>query len=136
MSDRAARLQAYVDAVEGKTVEWSVDDCTSFAAGWVELISGIMVPRLKFNNQDEAHSLIAGHGGLLPIWENALRNFPLRYEFDRPRLGDVGVVETSRFGEVGVIVAHDGIALWRAAKGTALLRPRRFVKVWAIAPDD
>lgn len=66
--------------------------------------------------------------------ERKLAIYSTPYE---PALGDVGVVNTRRFGPVGVIFAQDGIALWRADNGTGLLRPRRrdIIKVWALPFD-
>lgn len=133
---RADQLQAFVMAVEGKPVEWGRDDCTTWAAAWVKEITGKDVPLLgSYATLDEAHTLIDEAGGLDVLWTMALA--PLGIFEALPfeaKLGDVGIVNTSRLGHVGVIFAQDGIALWRAIQGTALLRPRArdIVKVWHI----
>lgn len=135
---RAELLQAHVDAAEGKPVEWGASDCTSWAASWVKTITGKDVPFLgSYASRDEALTLIDAAGGLDVLWTQALARvgiYPTPYP---PILGDIGVVDTSRFGPVGVIFAADGIALWRADLGTALLRPRArdIIKVWALPAE-
>jgi len=135
---RAELLQQHVEAVEGKPVVWGESDCTSWPASWVELATGRKVPRLgAYTSLDEAHALIDEAGGLDVLWTRALAEADV---FSTPvyaaALGDVGIVETT-FGKVGVIFAQDGVALWRAETGTALLRPRarNIVKIWAL-PEE
>ena len=136
---RADLLQAHIEAVEGKPVVWGESDCTSWAAAWVRAATGAKVPILgAYTSLDEAHTLIDEAGGLDVLWTRALAQidiFPTPYD---PILGDVGVVNTSRFGPVGVIFGQDGIALWRADNGTGLLRPRRrdIIKVWALPVSE
>lgn len=134
---RAELLQAHVEGVEGKPVVWGESDCTSWAAGWVKTVTGKDVPFLGYSTLDEAHTLIDEAGGLDVLWTRALAQVGIYSTPYDPTLGDVGVVNTTRFGPVGVIFAQDGIALWRADNGTGLLRPRRrdIIKVWAL-PED
>ncbi|WP_353641314.1 hypothetical protein [Mesorhizobium sp. WSM2239] len=132
---RAEQLQAFVMAVEGKPVEWGRDDCTTWAAAWVKEVTGRAVPQLgSYATLEEAHTLIDEAGGLDVLWSMALAPLSIYETPDQPQLGDVGIVNTARLGHVGVIFAQDGIALWRAIEGTALLRPRSrdIVKVWHI----
>lgn len=132
---REQQLQAFVEAVEGKPVEWGVDDCTSWCAAWVRDLTGRDVPFSAFYaTLDEAHALIDEAGGLDVLWTEALAQADIFSTPYPPQLGDVGIVNTSRFGNVGVIFAQDGIALWRAEAGTGLLRPRArdIVKVWPL----
>lgn len=131
---RAELLQGHIDAVEGKPVVWGESDCTSWAAGWVESVTGKAVPFLgAYSSLEEAHTLIDEAGGLDVLWTRALAQVGIYSTPYEPALGDVGVVKTT-FGSVGVIFAQDGIALWRADNGTGLLRPRRrdIIKVWAL----
>lgn len=132
---RATLLQAHVAAVEGATVQWGASDCTSWCAAWVLAATGKTVPFLgSYATLDEAHALIDAAGGLDVLWAQALARVGIHATPYAPQLGDVGIVNTSRFGHVGVIFAADGIALWRAEAGTALLRPRArdIIKVWAL----
>lgn len=135
--DRADQLQAFVQAVEGKPVEWGRDDCTAWCAAWIREATGKEVPFLgSYDSLDQAHELIDAAGGLDALWSQALARvgmYSTPYVNDT-QLGDIGIVNTSRFGPVGVIFSDDGIALWRADNGTALLRPRRrdIFKVWEL----
>jgi hypothetical protein len=132
---RAEQLHAFIMAVEGKAVEWGRDDCTTWAAAWVKEVTGKEVPLLgSYSTLDEAHTIIDEAGGLDVLWTMALAPLNIHETPFEPQLGDVGIVNTSRLGHVGVIFAQDGIALWRAIQGTALLRPRArdIVKVWAL----
>lgn len=132
---RAELLQAHIAAVEGKPVEWGVSDCTAWAASWVLVATGKTVPRLgAYASLEEAHTLIDAAGGLDVLWTQAMAQIGIFATPYDPVLGDVGVVNTTSFGPVGVIFAQDGVALWRAETGTALLRPRSrdIVKVWAL----
>lgn len=132
---RAELLQAHIDAVEGKPVVWGESDCTSWAATWVSIVTGKTVPFLgAYSSIDDAHRLIDEAGGLDVLWNRALAQVNIVSTPYDPALGDIGIVDTASFGPVGVIFAHDGVALWRAETGTALLRPRRrtIIKVWAL----
>jgi len=135
---RAELLQQHVEAVEGRPVEWGVSDCTTWAAAWVERATGRRVPLLgTYSTLDEAHRLIDEAGGLEVLWTLALAEVDIFSTPYDPVLGDVGIVDTASFGPVGVVFGLDGIALWRAEAGTALLRPRRktIVKVWALPAE-
>ena len=135
MTDRAALLHQHVQSVEGKDVAWGADDCTAWCAAWVKLATGRDVPFLaSYSSIEEAHAVIDAAGGLDVLWGQALASASIYSTPYDPVLGDVGIVETASFGKVGVIFAQDGIALWRALRGTAMLRPRRqtIVKVWRL----
>lgn len=130
---RAEGLQAFVEAAEGQPVVWGADDCTSWCAAWVKEATGFDVPMLaEYGSLQEAHQRIDEAGGLDVLWTEALARVGIYSTPYDPVLGDVGIVRTAQFGNVGVIFAADGIALWRAETGTGLLRPRRrnIVKVW------
>lgn len=136
---RAELLQAHIEAVEASPVLWGESDCTSWAASWVKTATGKNVPFLAtYSSLDEAHRLIDEAGGLDVLWTQALAQIGI---FSTPYdavLGDVGIVNTASFGPVGVIFAKDGVALWRAETGTALLRPRRrtIIKTWALPVSE
>jgi hypothetical protein len=136
---RADLVQAHIEAVEGKPVEWGADDCTSWAAAWVLAATGITVPFLgSYPSLDDAHRLIDEAGGLDVLWTQALAQVGIYSTPYDPVLGDIGIVDTASFGPVGVIFAQDGVALWRADTGTALLRPRRrtIIKTWALPVSE
>lgn len=132
---RAALLQTHIEAVEGKPVEWGANDCTSWAAEWVLAATGIVVPfHGSYSSLEDAHRLIDEACGLDVLWTRALAQVNIYSTPYDPVLGDIGIVDTASFGPVGVIFAQDGVALWRADAGTALLRPRRrtIIKTWAL----
>lgn len=131
----AALLHAHVDAAEGKPVEWGSSDCTSWCAAWVKAVTGKTVPFLgSYSSLNEAHALIDAAGGLDVLWTQALARAGIYQTPYPPQLGDIGIVDTRRFGPVGAIFAADGIALCRDDRGTGLLRPRApsIIKVWSI----
>jgi hypothetical protein len=135
----AELLQAHVDAVEGKSVVWGESDCTSWAASWVRTVTGKNVPFLgSYTDIETAHRLIDEAGGLDVLWNRALAQVNIVSTPYDPILGDIGIVDTASFGPVGVIFAQDGVALWRADTGTALLRPRRrtIIKAWALPVSE
>lgn len=133
-ADRIALLQEYVAASQSTPVIWGVSDCTAFAAGWVEKATGISIPRLAtYSSKQEAHAIIERMGGLDNIWSEALGKVGVCERYSSPQVGDVAILETMRFGCVGVIVAQDQIAILRTDTGTIFLRPRQFMKIWAIS---
>ena len=128
---RQARLAAHVEAVRLKAVEWGVDDCSAWAGAWVEKERGINLGLPAYRGEEQARAMIEKAGGLVNIWARLamLAGIP---ETDAPQYGDVGLVETRMLGPVGVIVTHQGICAWRAANGLTFIRPRKFLKVWAV----
>lgn len=129
---RAETLQAFVASVEGKPVAWRTDDCCAWPAEWVRTLTGRSVALPFYDSEEGAHALVDSVGGLDVLWTRLLAPLEIYATPFEPVLGDIGVVKTARYGDVGVIFAEDGIALWRASNGVALVRPRRstMVKVW------
>lgn len=133
MTDRATRLEAFVQGATDPAV-WCVNDCTMWAASWVESERSVVIPKLPYSNEAEAKALIAEHGGLVSIWSAALGSVGLR-ETEYPRLGDVAIIDTRIHGPIGVIFADGGIALRRRLGGgvwafsTAM---RTLIKAWAV----
>jgi hypothetical protein len=130
LSARTRRLKAHVARIAGKPCQWGVDDCTRWAADWVEQERGIDLQLPAYTGEEQARALIARAGGLLPLWAGRLARAGI-FETASPSYGDVGLVET-KAGPVGLIFAHDGIGVWRAEVGATLLRPRRLLKAWSI----
>lgn len=130
---RSELLASFVDrAVE--PVRWGVDDCTMWAANWVEIASGRAVATHSYDTEDKARALIERHGGLLNIWDRALGDAGFFESYD-PQLGDVGLVDTRLSGPVGVIFAAGGLGLRRKAGGgvwTFSTARRALIKAWSI----
>lgn len=130
MADLALRLAAFLEAREGKSVQWGVDDCTAVAAQWLG-DNGVSVQLPLYHSQEEAHAIIEAAGGLVALWDRYLGDVSVR--FDEPRLGDIGIIDTRRFGPIGVIVGKGGICCWRKEGGFFWIAPRNYLKVWAVS---
>jgi len=126
------KLLAFLEQFEGKPMVWGRDDCTASCALWLQA-NGYDVPIWPYASQDEAHRLIREAGGLVNIWDGSLAAAGLMERFDRPALGDVAIIDTRTFGQVGVICGSGGICWWRKNEGGFWLTPRNFVKVWAVS---
>lgn len=130
---RCELLAEFIDkAVE--PVRWGVDDCTMWAATWVNIASGRPVATLGYDTEDKARVLIEQHGGLLNIWDRALSDAGF-FESYEPQLGDVGLVDTRLSGPVGVIFGGGGLAMRRKADGgvwTFSTARRALIKAWSI----
>jgi hypothetical protein len=131
VAGRAARLQAHIEAVSGVPVAWGLSDCSAWAARWVAAESGRRLPLPAYAEEAEARALIAGAGGLTALWCGIAARAGLG-ETACPALGDVGVLQTGAYGEVGVIFAADGLCALRTPAGVTFLRPRRILRAWTI----
>jgi hypothetical protein len=130
---RAELLQSFVERAT-EPVIWGKDDCTAWAADWIEIATGVVVPRLDYSSEAEAKALIADRGGLLAIWNWALTKAEL-YPTREPELGDVGLVDTRLLGPVGVIFGHAGLAMRRRNEGgvwTFSTAHRALIRAWSI----
>ena len=131
--ERAELLKTFIEGWKDVPVVWGESDCTAYAAKWVEIATGCPVTRLAdYSSKDEAVAIIERYGSLLALWDEALVQAGIFENHYAPQLGDVALVRTADYGDVGVIVANDGACVLRTETGTRFLRPRSFVKVWAI----
>lgn len=128
---RRRRLRDHIDLIMAKPCQWGVDDCTAWAASWVEKETGIPIPLPGYSCKDEAHSLIMNAGGLESLWDETMSRAGV-HQTDYPQYGDVGVMDTRRFGPVGFIMADFGVALWRSETGYLGIRPSSILKAWAV----
>lgn len=129
-SARVKRLQAHAAAVADKPVTWGVDDCTRWAADWVEAVRGIDLKLPPYRGEAQARALIARAGGLEVLWSERLARAGF-FETTAPAYGDVGLVET-RIGPVGLVFCHDGTGALRSEAGVTFLRPREILRAWSI----
>lgn len=134
---RAELLKAFIEGFHGKPVTFGVDDCAPFAALWIEYATGRKVHLPAYDSREGGQELIRRAGGLVEVCEPCLAESDVFERFGVPRLGDVGVLRTSQFGDVGGVFGAGGCFFWRHAEGTAVLCPRqRYVlKVWAL-PEE
>lgn len=127
------RLSTYVDAAQKEPMVWGVSDCSMWAARWVEQACGYAIDLPHWSSREEAHALIHAAGSLDALWCRALLSCPEVYETGAPHPGDVGIIDTGRFGQVGGIFLHGGYFAWRAEpSGVAFLMPRSIVRTWSI----
>lgn len=134
MADLAEKLAIFLRAIADEPVEWGRNDCSAAPQRWL-VENGIAADLPFYNSRDEAHAIIAHHGSLVATWDWCLRKDPLPTRYDAPRLGDIAVVNTRLYGQIGGIVAEGGILVIRKDDGGFhWFGPvRRFEKVWAVS---
>ena len=121
-------LDEYIQEYEDKPCIWGEDDCTAWAAHWVERNHGVNLTLPKYSSRQEANELIHNAGSLISLWQDALCGI-LRMKGE-PEHGDVGIIETQSFGQVGVIFTHGGYAAWRSLNSVSFITPRDIKGVW------
>lgn len=131
------RLNAFLSLYEGKPVTWGVDDCSACPALWVREATGRRVDYPTYRTEGEALALKHANGGLVPIWSDRLGRIGIFERFTDPACGDVAIIETRLWGEIGGIVLSGGVMAIRkhgpdGVGGWHPLRPRQFARVWAI----
>ena len=129
-----AALRAHIEALGGRECTWGTDDCCRWTADWAEARLGRSLGLPAYSSEDEARAIIARAGGLLALWTDHLSRNGI-VEAWQPSPGDVGLIETARFGPIGVIFTYDSIGLWRAVRGVSAIKPRpnTLLKVWSIS---
>lgn len=130
-TDLTEPLRAFIAEAQKSESVWGISDCSTWAAAWVEQVHGRKIRLPRWRSRDEAHRLISKAGTLERLWSDALADFRL-FETGCPQLGDLGVIETGRYGQVGGIFLHGDYFAWRAETGVAFLVPRTIVKAWSI----
>lgn len=134
-TDLAARALAYAEASMDEPTVWGESDCTAWARRWVEGVHGRRMDLPKWSSREEALAYIAEAGSLEALWSPAIENYGLRERYSDPQAGDVGIIQTHLFPQIGGIFLAHGLFAWRAEPhGARLLRPRprTIVKVWAV----
>jgi len=125
------KLQAFLEGFSEKPVEWGRDDCSAVCALWARE-NGFDIHLPHYTSQDEAHAIIDAAGGLMAVWDEVTLEGDLPERDGAPELGDVGIIDTRRFGPIGVIWGSGGTCCWRTNSGFFWLAPRSHLKVWAI----
>lgn len=134
-ADLEAKLRAFVDEFDGKPVIYGIDDCAPFAALWVERATGCKLALPTYDSREGGQEIIRAAGGLVELCDGLMIAAGFSHRYGDPEYGDVGILRTNAFGDVGGIFAHAGHFLWRHADGVGIVVPRaRYIlKVWAIA---
>ncbi|WP_037448969.1 DUF6950 family protein [Sinorhizobium fredii] len=130
-TDLAEPLRTFLEAAQESECVWGVSDCTRWAADWVEQVYDRSLDLPRWSSREEAYRRIAKAGSLERLWSERLAVFGI-FETGRPQLGDVGIIDTGRYGQVGGIFLHGEYFAWRAETGVAFLVPRLIVKAWSI----
>lgn len=129
------KLRAFIERFDGKPVVYGKDDCAPFAAQWVKEATGRSMAIPFYDSREGGQELIRKAGGLADLCDRLMSEAGLHERYGEPEFGDVGILRTNAFGDVGGIFAHAGHFLWRHTDGVGVVAPRvRFIlKVWAIA---
>lgn len=131
--DIAEQLKAYLDAAVESPMIWGVSDCSMWAARWVEQVCACHLDLPSWSSREEAHALIKEAGSLDALWREVLLSCPAAYETGTPQYGDIGIINTGRFGQVGGIFLDHELFAWRAEpSGVLFLRSRDIVRVWSL----
>jgi len=132
---RRMLLRAMCAQVARTAPVYGVDDCSAWPAQWVANVTGKALDLPVYHSRAEAEAMMDDAGGLVPIWDRVLSPAGIGPRSGFPRFGDIGVIETFGFRDVGVIFCELGSAAWRAHRGgIQFLAPRHHTirKVWAI----
>lgn len=130
-------LRAFAEAISAEPLQWGWNDCSAVPWRWLRA-NGVDVELPLYASRDQAHGIIDRHGDLVATWDAVLRG-RLRARFGEPQPGDIAVIGTRLYGQIGGIVASGSILLIRTddGRGNGGFRwfgpVRRFVKVWALS---
>lgn len=125
------KLEDFINSYNKKDVVWGDDDCTAWAAKWVEIATGNRIELPPYQTQKQAHDIIDQAGGLVELVNQYLG---FSYEYGEPELGDIAVIETARSGLVTVIMLQNYAAVWRGNTGVKAfrVRPNHIKAYWKI----
>lgn len=130
MDMMAADLTAFVEEIDGDGVIWGETDCTATPASWLKR-RGFAFDLPAYRSREEAHAIIARHGSLVATWDHYLGGC-IDERFGDPQTGDVAVIDTRLYRQIGGIVAVGNLLIVRRDDGRFSWFPaRRYAKVWA-----
>lgn len=123
MNERAKRLKALVESYEGIPANW--DECSVYPAQWIADELGIDVPWPSYADEAEGRAMIEAAGGLVNLWSDVAKEIGVKEVRREPvQLGDVGVIRTSKHGQIGGVFADHGVFTCRTTNGMRHLAPR------------
>lgn len=128
------KITEFINSYDKKPVVWGEDDCTAWAAKWIECATGQKIDLPKYTDREQANAMIDQAGGLVDLIGQYLGP-PVGY--GEPQIGDVAVIETGRSGDVCVVMLKNYVAVWRADHGVRQFRVRpRFMKAyWTVGKE-
>ena len=134
---RAARLRAFIENTGKGPITWGVDDCSAAPVAWLNQECGLDIRRPVYNDRDGAHRIIGSYGELAETWSALATENGISERYDDPELGDIAVIDTRLYGQIGGICADNGVLLIRVERaetqesGWRALGPiRKFLKVF------
>jgi hypothetical protein len=127
-------LAAFLEKHDGRPVKWGDTDCSAIPHKWLATL-GFEIFLPVYRSRDEAHGIIEKHGSLVATWDWCLAqstNAPGE-RTDDPMLGDIAVIDTRLYRQIGGILAAGNILIVMKDDGRfQWFGPvRRFAKVWA-----
>jgi hypothetical protein len=129
-----AALRAHAESVVGQPFVWGVNDCTTWAAAWIEKLTNRPISIPKYTTEQEAAQIISDAGSLENLWSNYLSKAGVRETYT-PQLGNIAVID-HKIGPIGAIIVHGGFAAVRVqganSSGVTLLRPRQILRSWGV----
>lgn len=126
-------LDDFLREIADEPVKWGWNDCSAVPYRWL-LENGIVAELPEYGSRDEAHAIIDRHGSLAATWDWSFRNTELSERFGDALIGDIAVIDTRIYGQIGGIVAHGGILAIRKDDGNFhwFGPTKKFIKVWAV----
>lgn len=133
-SQIADQLAAFLERHEGSGVVWGDTDCSAMPHKWLATL-GFDVELPVYHSREEAHAIVEEHGSLVATWDwcLSLSREPPVERAGSPMLGDIAVIDTRLYRQIGGILAAGNILIVRKDDGHfQWFGPvRRFEKVWA-----
>jgi hypothetical protein len=131
---RAELLEQYISEHAGRAASWGRSDCSMFVANWIERATGLEVPTPRYTGEEAGRAIIAAHPqGFEGVWRDIASSASI-YETFAPELGDVAIINTSRYGPIGAIWGGHGYAYWRTLSGVTMVtpNPEMIVASWKV----
>ncbi len=132
LPDWRARLDDYLDSIEGRPFAWGELDCALFAADAVQAITGVDLAadfRGKYSDQAGAEAAVKSAG--FEDYASLVASMLPAVEIGRHMIGDVAVVESAEFGPCLAIVGgmHVTCMTLRGKGSLPLARASRIFRV-------
>lgn len=125
-------LGEYIREATCRRFQWGVHDCCTFAAQWIERLTGRnpMADIPIYASDAEAEDFIAGAGGLVELWSGVLEGYAVPCE---PIRGSIGIVRMANGHEIGGIRSEERWVFLTDAGIKAMTIPsERVIAAWCV----
>lgn len=136
---RAERLKAFIETTGTGPFVWGVDDCSAAPVAWLNQEYGLEIRLPDYSDRDGACRITERYGSLAETWSALAMENGVHERFDDPELGDIAVIDTRLYGQIGGICADNSVLLIRVEQtetnegGWRALGPiRNFMKVFRV----